>query len=53
MSHAPEIVILVLVALLIFGPRRLPEIGASLGRALKGFQHGLHGEEGPGEEGRR
>ena len=53
MSHAPEIVILVLVAVPIFGPGRLPEIGSSLGRALKGFERGLHGEEGPGEEGRR
>ncbi len=53
MSHAPEIVILVLVAALIFGPRRLPEIGSSLGKALKGFQRGLHGEEGPREESRR
>ena len=50
MSHAPEILILVLVAVLIFGPRRLPEIGSSLGKALKGFQRGLLGEEGSGED---
>lgn len=52
MSHAPEVVILVLVAVLIFGPRRLPEIGSSLGTALNGFHRGRHGEEGPGEESR-
>jgi len=27
-----------LVALLIFGPKKLPEIGRSMGKAIKGFQ---------------
>ncbi len=29
-----ELVIILLVALIVFGPRRLPEIGRSLGRGL-------------------
>lgn len=31
----PEILIILVVALLIFGPKRLPEIGDSIGKALK------------------
>jgi sec-independent protein translocase protein TatA len=31
----PEILILLLVALLIFGPKRLPEMGRSLGRGMR------------------
>lgn len=31
----PEILIILVVALLIFGPKRLPEIGDSIGKALR------------------
>ncbi len=34
----PEMAIILVLALLIFGPKKLPEIGRSLGKALKGFQ---------------
>lgn len=34
----PEILVLLLAALLIFGPKRLPEIARSLGKALRTFQ---------------
>ena len=34
----PEMVVILVLALLIFGPKKLPEIGRSLGKALKGFQ---------------
>ncbi|HLB25017.1 MAG TPA: twin-arginine translocase TatA/TatE family subunit, partial [Nitrospirota bacterium] len=30
----PELIIIFIVALLVFGPKRLPELGKSLGRAL-------------------
>ena len=36
-----EIVIVVVVALLIFGPKKLPEFGSSLGKSLTGFKRGL------------
>jgi sec-independent protein translocase protein TatA len=35
-----HIVIIVVVALLIFGPRRLPEMGRSIGKALNEFRRG-------------
>jgi sec-independent protein translocase protein TatA len=34
----PELIVIFVVALLVFGPRKLPEIGKSLGKALKEFQ---------------
>ena len=33
-----ELVLLVLILLLIFGPKRLPEIGRSLGRGMREFK---------------
>ena len=34
----PEIAVIGAIALLVFGPKRLPEIGRTLGKTLKGFQ---------------
>ena len=34
----PELIVIFIVALLVFGPRKLPEIGKSLGKALAEFQ---------------
>ena len=34
----PEMAIILMVALLVFGPKKLPEISKSLGKALRGFQ---------------
>jgi len=34
----PELIIIFVVALLVFGPRKLPELGKSLGRGLSEFK---------------
>jgi sec-independent protein translocase protein TatA len=34
----PEMVLILVVALLVFGPKKLPEIGRSMGKAIRGFQ---------------
>ena len=34
----PEILVILAIALLIFGPKKLPEIGKSIGRALREFR---------------
>ena len=41
----PELLIILAVLLLIFGARRLPEIGSSLGRSLRLFKSSVTGEE--------
>ena len=34
----PEMALIMVVALLIFGPKKLPEIGRSMGKAIRSFQ---------------
>ena len=34
----PEIAVIVILALLIFGPKRLPQLGKTIGKTLKGLQ---------------
>jgi len=41
----PEIAIILVVILLIFGARRLPEIGSSMGKGIRTFKTALMGEE--------
>ena len=40
-----EAAIIGLIGVVIFGARRLPEIGSGLGKAIKGFRAGLGGAE--------
>jgi len=37
----PELLIILAVVLLIFGPRNLPKLGASLGKTVKGLREGM------------
>jgi sec-independent protein translocase protein TatA len=37
----PELLLLGLVVLLVFGPKRLPEMGRSLGRGMKEFKNSV------------
>lgn len=34
----PEMALIMVIALLVFGPKKLPEIGRSMGKAIRGFQ---------------
>ncbi|MFM7365368.1 MAG: twin-arginine translocase TatA/TatE family subunit [Cuspidothrix sp.] len=37
----PEVVIIAIVAILIFGPKKIPELGGLLGKSLRSFQEGI------------
>ncbi len=40
-----QIIIVLAVALLIFGPKRLPEMGRGLGRGIRDFRDGISGRD--------
>ena len=40
-----EVGVIALVGILIFGPKKIPEIGSSLGKTLRGFKEELKGED--------
>ena len=43
--RAPEIAVIVVVLLLIFGATRLPKIGASIGHSLRAFKGAITGQD--------
>ncbi len=38
----PELVIIGVVAVLVFGPKKIPEIGGALGKSLRGFKEEIN-----------
>lgn len=40
-----ELLVILLIAFFIFGAKRLPELGAGLGKAIRSFNRGIKGEE--------
>lgn len=48
----PELIIILVIVLVIFGASRLPQLGEGLGKAIKGFKKGIsdaHDESGKKE----
>ena len=39
-----ELLIILIIALIIFGPAKLPQIGSGLGKAIRDFKKGIGGE---------
>lgn len=37
----PELIVILFIALIIFGPKKLPELGKNLGKGLKSFKKGI------------
>ncbi len=48
--HMPELIIILVVALLIFGPKKLPEMGSSIGKSIKEFRKGMNDLSHPKDE---
>jgi len=46
----PELIVVLVVALLIFGPSRLPSMGKGIGEAIRGLKKGLEEESSKTEE---
>ncbi len=40
-----ELLIILIIALIIFGPAKLPQIGSGLGKAIRDFKKGMGGED--------
>jgi sec-independent protein translocase protein TatA len=43
----PEVLIILLAAVIIFGPKKIPEMGSALGKTLRGFKEEM---DAPPEE---
>lgn len=46
----PELIVILAIAFLVFGGKKLPEIGAGLGKAISSFKNGLREVEQSGKE---
>ena len=41
----PELMVILVIALVVFGPSKLPQIGSGLGKAIRDFKKGVTGGE--------
>lgn len=49
-SHGLELIIVLVVALLVFGPKKLPEMGSAIGKSIKEFKNGVNEITKPKDE---
>jgi sec-independent protein translocase protein TatA len=42
---APELIVILVIALLVLGPKKLPEVGRSVGRGMREFKESLSGDK--------
>jgi sec-independent protein translocase protein TatA len=40
--HGLDLVVILVIALLIFGPKKLPEMGSAIGKSIKEFKKGVN-----------
>jgi sec-independent protein translocase protein TatA len=45
-----EIVVILIIALIVFGPKRLPELGRSMGKGMREFKNSLTGDNKDDDE---
>ena len=41
----PELIVILMILLLVFGASRLPQLGESMGRAIRGFKRGVASDD--------
>lgn len=46
----PEVVIILIAAVLVFGPKKIPELGSTLGKTLRSFKEGVSEAEAAPDE---
>lgn len=46
-----EVLIVLIIALVVFGPKRLPELGRSLGKGIREFRGSVSGSDRDDDEG--
>ena len=47
---APELIVILVIALLVLGPKKLPEVGRSVGRGMREFKESISGNDKDDEE---
>src|SRR5438105_6300148 len=48
--HGFDLIVILIIALLIFGPKKLPEMGSSIGKSIKEFRKGMNELSQPKED---
>jgi sec-independent protein translocase protein TatA len=41
----PELIVILVIVLIVFGPKRLPEMGRSLGKGMREFKDSISGKD--------
>jgi sec-independent protein translocase protein TatA len=49
-GHLPELVAVLMLALIVFGPKRLPEIGGAVGKSIRDFKQGISSLDADGTD---
>jgi sec-independent protein translocase protein TatA len=45
-----ELIVILVIALIVLGPKKLPEVGRSIGKGMREFKESLNGEDEPRRE---
>ena len=48
----PELLIILVIVTILFGPSRLTGLGTALGQSIREFRRGVHGDDEPDESDR-
>ena len=46
----PELLLIIVIVLIIFGPKRLPQLGSSLGKTVKNIREGMEEDDEPADD---